>query len=217
MAYTLATTRTRLNQRLDDTAFDTTLADQFINDAQRYILNTRRFNFMEAEATVTTTDGSQSLTGVPSDLQTPLSLRIYTPTGNASLLPYIEYEDIDLGFPNVQAVGEGSPSAWYVFDGTIYIYPTADATYTLKLKYIKKVIELTTDAQVPEVPEDFSELLVLSAYKRALEWNDNFDKAQIIQLQVDELMSNMDERYKRQAGGPHIMRQPNRNRRIWGL
>lgn len=214
MAYNRGTIRTRIQQKLDDTAFDTSTLNQFIDDGQRDILNSRRFVFMEREADVTTTASANTLTGVPTDLQVPLSLRVYTPIGYASALPYMEYEDVDLAFPNPTLSGNTPPSAWYIFNQIPYIYPSADNTYTLKLKYIKDPTELTTDASVPEVPEAFGELLVLAGYKRALEFNDDYDQAQIIQAQIDELMDKMDERYKRQAGNVHVMRQPNRTRRI---
>ena len=214
MSYNLGTVRTRIEQKLDDTSFGTAKLNQFINDGQRYVLGSRRFVFMEREADLTTTDGSEAVTGTPTDMAVPLSLRIYTPVGNAIELEYIEYEDFDRSVPNATNTGETAPSAWRVFNKTIYVYPIADATYNLKLKYLKEPTELTTDASVPEIPEAFSELLVLAGYKRALEHNDDFDQAQIIQLQIDEQIDKMDERYKRQSGTPHIMRAPNRNTRV---
>ena len=214
MTYNLGTVRTRLNQRLDDTSFDSATANQFINDGQRYILNARRFVFMEREIDITTTSGVNTLTSLPTDMQVPLSLRVHTPVGNAVMLHYIEYEDLDTAVPNITNTGSTAPSNWYVFNLIPYVYPVADNTYTLKLKYIKEADELTSDASVPEVPEAFGEALVLASYKRALEFNDENDKAQLIQLNLDEQLEKMDERYKRQAGTPHIMSQPNRTRRI---
>ena len=215
--YQLSTVRTRVQDKLDDASFSASKLDQFINDGQRDILNSRRFVFMEREQTVTTTNASQALTSLPTDMQTPLSLRVYTPVGNSILLKYMEYEDLDATIPNQTSVGTGSPYYWYTFNLIPYIYPVADATYTLKLKYIKSPSELTADASVPEIPESFSEILVLAGYKRALEFNDENDKAQLIQLQIDEQITKMDERYKRQSGEPHIMKIPNRRNRIKGF
>jgi hypothetical protein len=214
MTYQLSTVRTRVQDKLDDASFSASKIDQFVNDGQRDILNSRRFVFMEREQDVTTTNASQALTSLPTDMQTPLSLRVYTPVGNSILLKYLEYEDLDTTIPNQTSVGTGSPYYWYVFNLIPYVYPVADDTYTLKLKYIKSPDELTADVSVPEIPESFSEVLVLAAYKRALEFNDENDKAQLIQLQIDEHITKMDERYKRQSGAVHIMRQPNRLNRI---
>lgn len=204
-SYNLGTTRARIEQKLDDTSFGVDKLNQFINDGQRDILNSRRFVFMEREADLTTTDGLDTVTSTPTDMAVPLSLRVYTPIGNAIPLGYVEYEDFDRAIPNATNNGESAPSLWRVFNKTIYIYPIADAEYSLKLKYVKEATELTDDASVPEIPEAFSETLVLAGYKRALEHNDDYDQAQIIQLQIDEQMDKIDERYKRQSGQPHIM------------
>ena len=73
MSYDLSNIRSRVQARLDDTSFSTTYLNQFINDAQRDICNSRRFVFMEKEATVTTTASVNTLTGVPTTMQTPLT------------------------------------------------------------------------------------------------------------------------------------------------
>lgn len=214
MAYQLSTVRTRVGQKLDDTAFDTSKLNQFINDGQRDILNSRRFTFMERESSVTTSVSSSSLTSLPTDMQTPISLRIYSPVAYAVPLGYIEYDDFDEFLANQNLVGNTVPSAWYTFNNTPYVYPNADNTYTLRLKYLKAPAELTDDGDIPEIPEAFSEVLVLAAYRRALEHNDDYDQAQLIQQQIDAQLQNMTGRYKRQIGTPHIMKQPNNRRQI---
>lgn len=216
MAYNLGTVRTRVEQKLDDESFGTTKLNQFINDGQRDILNTRRFTFMETEGTPTTTASSSTLSNYPTDVQTPLSLRIVSPINYATLLTYVEYEDFDESIPNQALAGDNIPQYWRIFNGSIEVYPTADDTYTLKLKYIKNPTELVDDSDVPEIPESFGEILVLAAYKRALEHNDDYDQAQLIQQQIDVQIDTMDERYKRQKGVPHIMRQPWQRRRSVG-
>lgn len=216
MAYTLATVRGRVEQKLDDTSFGTAKLNQFINDGQRDILNSRRYVFMERQATVTTTQGQDTLNSSPTDIQVPISLRITAPLNYSMPLTYVEYEDFDDYISNQALVGETVPQYWRIFNQTIEIYPTPNDTYTLKLKYVKAPAELTEDSDVPEIPESFSEILVLAAYKRALEHNDDYDQAQLIQQQIDIQAETMDERYKRQYGLPHIMRQPWQRRRSVG-
>ena len=100
MAYNLGTVRGRIEQKLDDTSFGVAKLNQFINDGQKEILNTYRFPFMEREAAVNAIPASETLQNLPTDIQAPLSLRIYTPIGYANELAYIEYEDFDRAFPN---------------------------------------------------------------------------------------------------------------------
>jgi hypothetical protein len=214
MSYNLQSVRSRIEQKLDDTSFGAAKLNQFINDGIRDILNARRFRFMEREATIQTVIGDSTVTGVPIDLEVPISLRIYNPKNKAIELTYVEYEDFDTVMANPNNVSNTVPAYWRVFNGDIFVYPNADAVYDLKLKYLKSVGELVNDTDVPEIPESFSELVVLAGYKRALEHNDDYDQAQLIQQQVDIQVDNMDERFKRQMGLPHVMRQPNRNRRV---
>lgn len=208
MAYQLSVIRTRIGQKLDDTNFGTDKLTQFTNDGQRDILNARRFVFMEREATLTTTSGLDTVIGTPTDMQVPLTLRLYSPVNYATNLPYLEYEEFDTSIPNPSLAGNTVPISWRVFNQTIYVYPIANSTYTLKLKYIKTPAELVNDTDIPEIPEAFGEALVLAGYKRALEHNDDYDQAQIIQQQIDEQLDKMSERYKRQAGRAHVMAQP---------
>lgn len=219
MAYQLSTVRDRIQRKLDNTSFETNKLNDFINDGQRYIFNKRRFTFMEREDTVTTSDGSDQLGSYPTDIQVPITLRLYSPTNYARALTYIEYESFDESIPNPNLTGEGPPIAWTIFNGTPQVYPVSDTTYTLALRYLKKPAELVDDTDVPEIPEEFSETLVLAGYMRALEHDDDFDQAQVIQLKVDEQVQDMDERYNRQRGTVHTMRQPWRatRRKIGGL
>lgn len=217
MAYTLSTVRSRIEQKLDDTSFGTSKLTQFINDGQADILNSRRFTFMEREADIVTNPGDDTTLNVPALMQTPLSLRVYTPTSNALYLPYMEYENIDKMYPNIMETVAGAPVAWRAFNQDIFVYPIADNSYAMKLRYIKAPAELVLDDDVPEVPEPFGETLVLAGYKRALEHNDDYDQAQVIQQQIDVLIEKMDERYKRQTGRPHIMQQPLRRNRVRGF
>lgn len=188
MTYQLSTVRTRIQQKLDNTSFDSAKLNQFINDGQREILNTNRFPFMESEATATTANGSDAITynPVPSDLQQVLSVRVYLPDTKAVTLEMKEYEYVDTLYPNPDLTDPGFPQFTYIFNNTLKVFPRADATYTLKVKYLKRPAELVNDADVPAIPEEFGELLVLAGYKRALEHEDNFDQAQIVQQTIDE-------------------------------
>jgi hypothetical protein len=128
----------------------------------------------------------------------------------------MEYEEVDLVYPNVGLLGNGPPIAWTIFNGTMRLINNADATYVLYLKYLKTSIELTANGDVPEVPVENSELMVLGMYARALEHDDEYDKAAVIRKQMDDLAVDMNSRYRRQIGTPHIMRQPRNLHRSLG-
>lgn len=214
MAYNLGTVRTRVQQKLDDTGFDTSKLNQFINDGQRDILNSKRFPFMERESSPSTISGQNTLINAPTDMQSPLSLRVYNTTGASFEVRYVEYEDIDALYPNPSSVTGSPPTMWTFFNNQIIVYPFPSDTVSLKLKYLKSPTELLYDSDIPEVPETYSEILVLAGYRRALEHNDDYDQAQIVQQQIDILIEKMSDSHIRIASKPHIMRSPNRSREI---
>lgn len=210
MSYTVATLESRILQKLDNTAFDTTKLLQFLNDGQRDLVILSRLLQSRAEGTWTTTDGTDALTTSVTDMLVPLSFRITLPAASAGVLDYIEQEDLDIIAPDVSAVPEGAPTAWLNSNGTPKVYPYADQTYTLKGRYLKVPAELVTTADVPLWPEVHSEILVLAGYKRALIHDDQNDKAQLVQVDIDEMLTAMKRVNIPNIGTPHIMRQPRR-------
>lgn len=206
MAYNLGTLQTRIQQKLDNTSFDTTILTQFINDGLRDVVIQAKPQYYQAEASYTTTIGANTLTTSATDVLVPMSMRMYTPQNYAMLLPFMEYQDVDLYYPNVGLLGTGPPIAWGTFTLVPFVVNNADAVYTLKSKYLKIPTELSSASDVPDLPVTFSEILVLAGYKRALEHDDDFDQAQVIQQLITSKIMEMTALAKPQIGTPHIMR-----------
>ena len=79
--------------------------------------------------------------------------------------------------------------------------------------YIKRPVKLTQDSDVPELPEEFEELLVLGAFRRILERNEDYDLAASVEAQYQSKLVQLVNRYGfRDADGPIIMK--NRQRRV---
>lgn len=213
MTYNTGTLRTRVQQKLDNTAFDATKILQFLNDGLRDVVIKAKPQYYQAEASYATSIGANNLTTSATDVLVPISMRLYTPQNYAMLLPYLPYRDVDLYYPNVGLLGTGPPIAWTTFALTPSVVNNADAVYTLKSKYLQIPTELVNDSDVPALPVTFSEILVLAAYKRALEHDDDFDQAQVVDQQIDQKLMDLEALAKPQLGVPHTMRQPNRTRR----
>ena len=62
-----------------------------------------------------------------------------------------------------------------LYGGNIMLSAPTDKDYTMTMFYIKKPKTLVDNTDVPELPEEFEELLVLGAYKRILDRNEDFD------------------------------------------
>lgn len=217
MAYQLSTVRSRIQDRLDNTSFSTSILNQFINDGLRDIIIQSKPQFSRLETNYTTVIGAATLTTTATDVLVPLSFKIYTPINFTQKLPYVEYEDVDLYYPNVSLLGTGPPIAWSIFANAPYLINNADAVYTLRAKYLQAPPELVNDTDVPILPVTFSEILVLSGYRRALMHDDDFDQAQIVQQEVTSQILNMNEILRPQLGVPHIMRSPYTRRRVIGI
>ena len=77
----------------------------------------------------------------------------------------------------------------------------------MTMYYIKKPKRLEQDTDVPELPEEFEELLVLGAYKRILDRNEDFDLGNAVETQYQNILSQLVNRYGyREADGPIIMK-----------
>lgn len=213
MPYQLSTIRSRVQDKLDNTSFSTSILTQFVNDGLRDVVIQAKPPQYMMETTYTTAVGFNTLTTSATDILTPINMRLFTPINYAMVLPFIEYNDVDLYYPNVGLIGVGPPFAWSTFANVPFVVNNADQIYTLKSKYLQAPVELVNDTDVPALPVTFSEILVLAGYKRALEHDDDFDQAQVIQQQIDSKIIDMELVQKPQLGLPHVMRQPNRRRR----
>lgn len=214
MAYQLSTLRSRIQDKLDNTSFSTSILTQFVNDGLRDVVIQAKPQYYRAEATYTTSIGAATLTTSATDVLMPLSFRLYTPINYAMVLPYIDQQDVDVIYPNLGLVGVGPPIAWTTYGLVPALVNNSDAVYTLRSKYITIPAELVNDADVPLLPVTFSEILVLAGYKRALDHDDNFDQGQVVQQEINSKLMDMTTFLKPQQGVPHIMRQPNVRRRL---
>lgn len=223
MSYLLSDLWTRTQNKLDDSAFDTGILTQFANDTEREVFNRYRINTQEQQNdTITTTAGSRALTGLPGNAGSQavgvyISLRIILPINYSMLIPYVEYEDADKYYPNYQLLGQGTPIAWFIFDGVPTLLNNADKIYTLSAKYTLNPTPLVNATDIPNIPQEYSEITVLGMYARALEFNDEYDEATAIRQQFHTLCVDYVDATRRTAGVPHQIRRPRNVNAPFGL
>ena len=70
-----------------------------------------------------------------------------------------------------------------------------DEYYEITLYYIAKPVPMVQETDVPIIPYEFGEVLVMGALARAERLRDNFDYAAIYENKYDELVTNMKLRY----------------------
>ncbi len=217
MAYNLATIRNRvINDKLDDPTYDTTVVDSFINDAQRQIFNSYELPFMEKEFSGQL-PADEYIFAFPTDLQIIQSMKITSPVGQQRdiTFQYMKFAEFNRLYPTPLNNDSGEPLAWTTHAGRLHLARPTDQLYQLDTWYIKSPTTLTDAADVPDIPEAFSEALVLGAYYRVLERNEDFDLAAFIKNgEYAEQIDLMTQRLgKRQTGKPMVMGQPLRYRR----
>jgi hypothetical protein len=201
-----------LDDKLDDTSFDPAVVDRFINATQRDIFNTYQLPFTEKVFSGALPVGNY-IFQMPTDLQSVLSIVITAPDGQQRSINnrFMAYKDFNASYPTPLNNEAGPITAWTLFGGKMYSNTTIDQSYQMDTFYIKKPITLTDDADVPEIPEEFQEVLVLGAYKRVLERNEDYDMAAVIGNQYNDQLDKLVGRYGfRISSGPVIMKQPNR-------
>jgi hypothetical protein len=89
----------------------------------------------------------------------------------------------------------GKVTNWTSYAGNIMLNCPSEDEQTLTMYYIKKPITLTVGTQVPEIPEEFSELLVLGAYIRCLKFNEDNDLAAYHEGEYNKMLDLLVTRY----------------------
>lgn len=209
MEYNLAGIRQRiLVDKLDDDEFDPQIIDNFINDAQRDIFNQFELPFQEKIFQGTIPAGS-TMFQLPNDLAQMQSQTIAGASGFDG--QKVAWRDFFRAYPDVANATPGAPSRWTQYAGNILLSTPTDQDYTMTLFYIRKPKTLVENGDVPEIPEEFSELLILGAFKRILERNEDFDLANEVDVDYQRILLQLVNRYgARDADGPIIMKNMQR-------
>lgn len=220
MAYTLSDIRSKVGQRVRDSNYSTTEITNYLNDTLNDIYNEYRLPFMQTTQNYTVTIGAPDITngsGLPTNYVQAIDL-IMTTSGSEKVVPYKDFEEADDSHPDLEDTTtyatSNSPDFWYFYGDTIKVFPAPKTAYTLKLRYYKKPTMLSSDSDVPELPSQYEEALVMGASYRVLQVKDNYDQAGVLQNKYDEILQKLVVRSSQhQVGTPTIMKN---NRRYVG-
>lgn len=202
--------------RIGDDEFNSGLLTQFANDTNREICNGAMWPFMEETFAGTVTSGTATY-NLPSDFQTAINLTLTDPDNNAIFLDYVDNKQFTQDYPDPSALNDATPEVWTSFGSTFTIGPAApDQNYTLALNYLKVPTTITEDGDTLDVPDEFSEVVVLGMLHRALMANDYYDQAQVIAQNFDIQLDRMKQRLlRRQTGQSPRIRTGRTNKRDW--
>ena len=206
MTYNLGDITTKVQQRVRDTNYSSTEIVGYINDAQNDVFNEYSLPFMQSVQSYTVTANVSDITngaGLPTNYVQAINLTVTTDS-KEKLIEFMPYRVLDTLYPDptdVLAHTPGLPIYWYFYNDTIRLFPAPDNAYIVSLQYNKKPTELTVDGDIPEVPSEFREALVMGAAYRVLQVKDNYDQASVLQNKYDEILQKMVVRYSQAQVG----------------
>lgn len=201
MAYNLASVRANVRDRLDDEDFEQTYLDRAINYAQWEITNKHHLSIMEASTNLSVISNDID-TPVPTDYHKALYLRITSPANNRVDITdmYMDYGDFVTQYIDPSVNEQGMPYRWSEYGRRFKYAQPADQAYTLKLDYLRKSPMLDDDADVPDIPEEFQELLELGAYMRIAKREDDYDVKRQEEVDYARLLTDFIHVYGRKQG-----------------
>jgi len=205
MEYNLAGLRKRVAvDKLDDEEFDPEIIDNFINDTQRDIFNQFELPFQEKIFQGAIPAGA-TMFQLPSDvalIQSQTLSGVYN-FGERKT----KWREFFRLHPDAINSPAGAPVRWTLYAGNVLLSAPTDKEYTMTIFYIRKPKTLTQNGDVPEIPEEFSELLVLGAYRRVLARNEDFDLAREVNAEYQAQLTLLVNRYGfRESNGPIKMK-----------
>lgn len=196
--YNLSGLIDRIKVRLDDEEYPDATITQFLNDALFDALGEAHYQFLEKIYVATTQ--APGILPLPKDYQTLVTMTAKI-DNNVWPFEYMDYKD----FLNREK-GSGTKNYRFtVYGGQVfYDVPSVDGEvdedgedrfYEITLYYLAKPLPLAMQTDVPIIPYEFGEVLVMGALARAERLRDNFDYAAIYENKYDELVTNMKLRY----------------------
>lgn len=200
MAYQLSDIITKVQKRVRDTNYSASEITDYINDTINDVYNEYRLPFMQTYVDYVLFANVADITngsGLLPDFVQAVDLTI-TETGKESQLIYLSYEEMARLYPDsddLTAYPASIPQYWYMYDETIKVFPCSSVDSTVRLRYYKKPTDLVQATDVPSIPSQFVELLVVGAAYRVLQVKDNYDQAAILENKYNELLQKLVVKY----------------------
>lgn len=199
MAYNLASVRERVRNRLDDEDFEQEYLDRAINYAQWDITNNNKFKFLETTEILTVNQGDYTV-ALPTNFHEYQYLRVLGTNPYNITQKYMDYEDFIDSFIDPSSAQQSPPYHWSEYAQAIQLATPANQTYSLRLDFQRKAAELVNETDVPDIPEEFAELLELGAYMRIAKREDDYDVKSAEMMDYNKLLVDLKSVYGRKKG-----------------
>lgn len=176
-------------------ANDPTLDDyviEYINNAQKKVLNRANFWFLHTTATLTFNQGD-NVEDLPTDFKSEDIVSIYKDNAWHEL-DYVSWDDVR---KDMQTLTQGQPKQWLVEQNTLVLWPIPDATYTVQLDYWKFLPDLVAAGLSNSLLDNYPEILESwatgKAFMKLREFEDAKEWMALFDMQLRELVvANVD-------------------------
>lgn len=216
MAYQLSDIIAKVQRRIRDTAYSSSEITEYINDTINDVYNEYRLPFMVKSVDFTVFPGVNDITngvGLPNDFVQVYDLEL-TSAGYQSQLRYVDAETFVSAYPvwyDTTRYPSVIPTTWFKLGNVINVFPSPKDAMTVRLRYYATPTPLVNATDVPSIPAQFVELLVVGAAYRVLQVKDNYDQAGVLQNKFDELLQKLVVKYSVPQTAHALTMRINRN------
>lgn len=138
-----------------------------------------------------TTVNGQSDYLLPSDFIIEHRLELVL-SGTGSNENRMALEEITTNQQDLIAIGLGTPTSYYIKKDRVTLSPTPNLAWLLRLYYSPMVQDLTSDSNVPDVPEEFMEYVaLLTAFNGFIKDDRVPSNLQSKKLEYEQLLKQM--------------------------
>jgi hypothetical protein len=199
MPYTVASIIAAVQDDLKDPSFSSTRILRYINRAQERIFNNRMLKFTETSVTGALTIGEHTYEQQSNHQATIGGVLIDTSDDTVALTldkdSYIPHRQFFDEYPAPELSDNARPTAWTEYGDQLYFNCPVDKAYSFTQRYYKTPAELTADANTPEVPAAFREILELFCLYRAEKYRGNHDVASTYMQDFEDALEAMTKRF----------------------
>jgi len=194
MAYNLLDIRNKVRSKIKDSSYSGPTIDGFIDDAQMEIADLYPWSYFQKSVSGTLSVGDYTYE-LQDDHQITERLILIHPTNSNSYWNitknYLPEDKFYSVYPSPDSQDNSQPHYWTEYGDQRYFNCPVDLAYILRTYYRKVPTELTADTDVPELPRNFREALVLGAAYRCEEERDNYDIAAVLENRFTTKISDM--------------------------
>ena len=192
----------------DDEDFDPSVIDNFINDAQKDIFSEYELPFTEKIFTGNL-PAQATMFQFPDDVSQLQAVIIIDEEGHSRDITndFVTFRDFNKQYTNYATAEAGSIMKWTLYGGKMITSRPTGNNYDMTIFYNKVPKLLTQDSDVPEVPEEFEEALLLGAFYRVQYREGDSDEGLLTKSEYRTKLEQMAARYGfRIASGPIRMK-----------